>query len=173
MPRMPTDAFDRFLALGPTRSYARLAAALGCSKRSVTARATREGWQERLARIEEQGRRKTEDRAIEDMAATNERHLKTARAVLARGLEALRSVPLTNAAAAVRAIDTAVKMERLVLGADKRPEAQGVSWTQIVDDVQRAADARQTSESVSPRISTPPQAPSVPVALRPRFVAEN
>ena len=166
MPRLPADAFEQFLSLGPTRSYSRLAAALGVSKRSITARAGKERWQERLAGIATEARRTTDARAIEDLRAIDERHLKTARAVLARGLEALRNMPLTSAAAAVKAVDTAVKMERAILGTDKKPESKGVSWASIVADLDRQA------ERVRAEQAKPPE-PIVPPVLAPRVFGEN
>jgi hypothetical protein len=122
VPRMPSDSFERFVALGPGRSYAKLAAALGTSKRSVVARASKEGWSGRLARIEAEARQQHDARAAEDLRAINERHLKMVRAVQGRAIEALRTMPMGNAVAAARALDVAVKLERVILGIARQDE---------------------------------------------------
>ena len=171
--RIPPEAFEHYRALGPGRSYAAVAAHYGVSVRGVTKRALKENWQGRLATIEREAQRKQDERAVEDLQAVNERHLKTARAVLARGLEALRSLPLTTAVTAVRAIESAVKLERLVLGADRRPEGQGVSWAEIVDEVQRAAQAREVRGAGCAVVSVPPPPPIVPPVLASRVFGEN
>ena len=115
---MPTDSFEQFVALGAGRSYANLAAALGCSKRSVTARAGRENWQQRLAAIEAQARAKTEQKLAETTAAINERHLHVVRAMQGKALQALKSLPLGSGMDAIRALDLAIKAERVILGTD-------------------------------------------------------
>ena len=46
----------------------------------------------------------------------NERHLKSARIVQGKALEALRGTPLETAMAAVKALDTGIRQERLIRG---------------------------------------------------------
>jgi hypothetical protein len=93
-----------------------LAQRLGAAKRSITRLAAREKWQERLLKIESQARERLDEKMVETMEAVNARHLKIFRAVLSKGLQALQSMPLSSAEAAVRAIEMAVRGERLVLG---------------------------------------------------------
>ena len=50
------------------------------------------------------------------MADLNGRHLKMVRTIQAKGLEALRGMSLDRAVDAIRAIDLAIRTERLILG---------------------------------------------------------
>ena len=116
MARLPQDAFQQYVNLGPGRSYDALAQQLGAAKRSITRLAARERWQERLVKIETEARERLDEKMVETMEVINARHLKIFRAVLAKGLQALQAMPLSTAEAAVRAIEVAVRGERLVLG---------------------------------------------------------
>ena len=166
MPRLPSDAFERFLALGPSRSYSKLATALGVSKRSITARAGKEGWQERLAHIEDESRRKTETKAVEDGAAMDERHLRICRAMEMRAVQALQAMPITSAAAAVKTIETAVRLQRLITGKEKA--APGPSWVEIVAESWANRDEEAKPATTKPP-EPPPAPPAVPPALLPRL----
>jgi len=117
--KIPPESFDYYNELGPSRTYTAVARRFGVSLRGVTKRAIREGWQERLRRIEEGLRRKQDERAVEDASAVDERHLKMSRAIQARALEALRSMPISSGMAAVRALDVSIKIERAILGRGK------------------------------------------------------
>lgn len=128
--KIPTDAFEQYVALGTGRSYASLARSFGVNKRSVVKLATRERWQERLAGIERQAQVKSDARAAETLEAMKARHLKTLSAVLGRALEGLKSMPLDNAMDAIRAIDMVLKQERLIRGADSE-DAAGRSIEEI------------------------------------------
>src|SRR5262249_23248859 len=114
--RIPPDAFEYYLGLGPRRGYAAVAQHFGVSVRGVTKRALKEGWQARLARIEEDARRKADEQAAETLQAVNGRHLKMLRAIQAKAVQALQAMPLDSALAAVRALDLSIKQERLILG---------------------------------------------------------
>jgi hypothetical protein len=116
MARLPEDAFQQYVNLGPARSYDALAKRLRVAKRSITRLAAREKWQERLTKIESHARERLDEKMVETMEAVNARHLKIFRAVLTKGLQALQAMPLLSAEAAVRAIEMAVRGERLVLG---------------------------------------------------------
>ncbi len=114
--RLPPDAFDYYFGLGPGRSYDAVARQFGVSKRSVTKRAAREGWRERLSRIDERARRASDERAQDSLEAMSSRHLKMIRAVQAKAIQALREIPLTSGMDAVRAVDLAIRQERLIRG---------------------------------------------------------
>jgi hypothetical protein len=73
--RIPTDAFEYYLGLGPSRSYQAVAEKYDVSKRAVTALASREGWQVRMGKIEREAREKTDSRAVEALDAVREKHL--------------------------------------------------------------------------------------------------
>lgn len=51
----------------------------------------------------------------EDLAAVDQRHLREARLLQAKALEALRRMQLRTAAQAVAALDRGIRLERLIL----------------------------------------------------------
>jgi hypothetical protein len=114
--KLPADALAYYLALGPERSYQAVADRFGVSKRTVTATAVREGWQEQVSRAEARVREKAGDSYAESMQQMNERHLKEARFLQSRGLEALKTMAITNPADAIRAMIVGIEKERLVRG---------------------------------------------------------
>lgn len=121
-PRIPADAFERYVALGASRTYQALADALGISKRTVVRHAIAEGWQDRLVRIERQGLAQAEARLAETAAAVAERHLRVIRAIQGKALQALQAQPLGSGMEAVRALDLAIKAERVILGDAEGPD---------------------------------------------------
>ncbi len=185
MPRLPSDAFERFLALGPARSYSQLARSLGVSKRSVVARASREGWQARIAAIEDKARRDHDAKASEDVAAIDEKHVRMARAIQARALESLRNSPLGNGATAVRALDIAIRIEREILGRASADAKVGPGLAELLEAAtkvppKRVAEVRrQLAETVHGPTAAPAGQPapetvlSLPAALAPCHVGEN
>jgi carbamoylphosphate synthase small subunit len=102
--------------LGAGRSYAAVAAKFGVSKRAVTKRAEKEGWQKRVAELETKARQAVEKRAVESLEQMNERHLLSLKVVQGKALEALRKMPLDSAIDAVRALDLGIRQERLIRG---------------------------------------------------------
>lgn len=189
MPRLPSDTFQRFLDLGPGRSYSKLAAALAVSKRSVVARASKEGWQVRLAQIEAAAQRQTEERAVEDVVAVDAKHLRMARAIQARALESLRNSPLGNGTAAVRALDVAIRIERAILGRTAADARVGPGLGELLEAAAAVTPARvaEVCRQLATTGSEPPAGPmaaqagqpapetipSVPAVLAPRIVGEN
>lgn len=114
--RIPPDALEYYLALGPDRSYQKVADHFGVSKRAVTKLAARERWQEKVVELERKARESAEKKALESLEGMNLRHLKSLKIVQGKALEALRSMPLTTAMEAVRALDMAIRQERLIRG---------------------------------------------------------
>ena len=114
--RIPPDSFDYYVRLGPTRSYAQVAAHFGVHKRSIVKFATRHGWARRLLEIETKARERSETSLVDAVEEMNQRHIKTAKMLQAKALEALRSLPIDTAMGAVRALDIGVRQERLVAG---------------------------------------------------------
>src|SRR5262249_15609510 len=112
--KIPQDAFSFYFSLGPVRSYDRVAAHYGATKRAVTRLAVKERWQERAAELERKARERANEKALESMEEMNDRHLKLMRVIQGKALEALKQFPLGTALAAVRALDTAVRQERLI-----------------------------------------------------------
>jgi hypothetical protein len=82
----------------------------------VTQCAKREGWAERLAKIEQEAREKMDKRLAETLEERRERHLVMIRAMQTRALSALQKYPLTSGMEAIKAAELAIKLERLVVG---------------------------------------------------------
>ena len=97
MRKIPQEAFSLYRSLGDKRSYQAVADHYSVSKRAVTLRAARERWQERLR----EGVTKAE--CIQEM---DERHLRIARFLGEKALEAMRRIPLEELLAAVRELDS-------------------------------------------------------------------
>lgn len=114
--KLPPDAFTYYVSLGPDRSYQAVANFYSVDKKTVVSRGKQEHWQDKLAEIERKAQEGLQQKLVSSLEEMNERHLKILRVVLGKALEALRSMPLRNAADAVRAIDVCVKHERLILG---------------------------------------------------------
>ena len=114
--KLPAEAFEHYVGLGPERSYQAVADRYGASKRAVTDLAKRKQWQERLRSIEQEARQRSEERLVENLEQMNERHLKTLQVVQRKALEALRRMDLGSAMEAVRALDICINKERLIRG---------------------------------------------------------
>jgi len=140
--RVPRDAFERFVEMGPSVTYSQLAKKLGVSKRSIVRHASAEGWQERLRKIEEDARHRTNERLTENLDDINERHLRTLRVIQHRALQGLQSLPLKTGMDCVRALTLAVKAERSIV----RPSGERDSGPSLVDILTQAneLDDRRT-----------------------------
>jgi hypothetical protein len=114
--KIPQDAFSYYVALGHERSYQKVADHFGTDKRSITRHAVKERWSERLAEVERKAREESEDDAVVILREMNARHLKIAKALQGKALEALRSLPIDRAGDVIRALEIGVKQERLIHG---------------------------------------------------------
>ena len=112
--KLGPEAFDRYVALGPDRSYEAIARAFGTTKRTVTRFAKQDQWAERLRAAEEKARAESERKAAETLEAMRERHLRSLKAVQGKALQALQSIPLETASAAVKALLASLAQERLL-----------------------------------------------------------
>ncbi len=135
MNRLPPEAFDHYVGLGPERSYETVAQHYGVTKRAVTKRASNEGWQKRLSGLEAQARQRSDEAIIESIEQMKVRHLKTLQVVQRKALEALKSFSLNTAMEAVRALDVAIKQERLIRGEPSERMA-----TTVEDTIRREYD---------------------------------
>jgi hypothetical protein len=114
--KMPDSAFEFYVGLGPSRSYQAVADEFGVTKRAVTKRATAERWAARLAAMERESRERMAKRAEETLDEMNERHLRIAKALQAKAVDALRNAPLETTRDVIKALELGVKQERLVRG---------------------------------------------------------
>jgi len=114
--RIPVEAFEYYVGLGATRSYEAVAKKYGVSKTAVVKLAKRECWQDRMARVERDAHKRSEERATESIEAMNDRHLRVMQVIQRKALEALKSMSLDTAIEAVRALDISVRQERLIRG---------------------------------------------------------
>lgn len=116
MARIPNHAYEDYLELGTERSYQALADRYGVSKTAVVNRARKERWQERLAELERQARERAEEKAVDEMEKVRQRHLKEARFLQSRALQALKDQPPEKGIRAAGALNIAWKHELLLLG---------------------------------------------------------
>ena len=116
MKKIPTDAFDFYFSLGPSRSYQSVADRYHVSKRAVTSLAKREDWQRRLLEIEAKARQSSDKEKERVLEAAYERHMKALRLVFGKGIEALNRMVIDSPADAMRAIRMAIQEERVALG---------------------------------------------------------
>jgi hypothetical protein len=120
--RLPHDAFSFYMSLGAARSYTAVAEKYGVSKRAVTRRAASEQWQQRAAEMEEQARKKADEKLQEKLEEMHVRHLKLLAVIQGKALEALRNLPLSKAMEAVRALELCIREERATRGEAKEGE---------------------------------------------------
>ena len=108
MKKIPSNAFDFYVSLGPRRSYEAVAARYRVSKRAVTRCAAREGWQGRLADLE------ALDGAREDPGETR-KTLEALRELQRKAVAAIESLTFRSAGEALDAIEAALRLEHLIL----------------------------------------------------------
>ena len=123
MKKLPDDAFAVYLAMGSRRSHDAVAKQFGVDKKTVTNRAVKEGWKERIAEHERKQREDAEKKARETLDTMNERQLKVASFIQLRAIDALKSMPLDSAMDAVRAYKLGAEMERDIRGQPSQQSA--------------------------------------------------
>ena len=114
--KLPVDAFEHYFALGHERSYRAVADHYRVSKTAVANLAEREKWQEQVIARERLAREALEQKSVETLEQMNERHIKLCKLIQKKALDALRTMPISAAMEAVRAMDLSIKQERLVRG---------------------------------------------------------
>jgi len=138
--KIPDDAFQQYVAMGPERSYQALANRFKCSKRAVARCATRERWTQRIKDIEREAQREADAQLVDAMREMHGRHLKTIKAIQGKAVEALRSMPLDSGMEAVRALEAAIKLERLITGEASNADLVEEVTRREVRDWTRPAD---------------------------------
>ena len=92
--KIPPDAFTFYFSLGPERSYRALAEKYECSERAIAKVAAKEDWQGRLNDLEAKARTHSDQQILESLEGMNLRHIKTARMLQKRGIEAMQSMKI-------------------------------------------------------------------------------
>lgn len=148
MARLPENAFDVYVSLGPERSHRAVAEHFGVSKRTVTKRAMNENWTDKLLKIQLDVRSRADERIMENLDDMNLRHLESLWAVQRKALERLRKLDFKTAAECARAIEASIKMERVVRG-----ESSGRVSLDIDKTIRRGTSdkARPLAQSEYPR----------------------
>lgn len=114
--RLPDDAFEYYVAQGPDRSYQAVADHFDVAKVTVTRHAKAQDWQGRIRELETKARERSDQKVLEAMEVVRERHLKSARMLQAKALEALSRLPAEKALKAAQALAIGWKHELLILG---------------------------------------------------------
>jgi hypothetical protein len=114
--KIPPEAVTYYYGLGPGRSYEKVAAHYGVSKRAVVDLAKRENWQAAVEELDRKARERAEQKVLETNDEMNERQLKVFRYIQSRAIETLKALPLETAVEAVKAYTTAAEKERLIRG---------------------------------------------------------
>lgn len=112
-------AFALYAGMGPNvRSYQKVADQLGCGKRSIVDVARRGNWNERIQRIDREAQKRAEAELVEERTKMTRRHIQAAQLLQKKAIERLakEGAEFTNNYDAARALDLAVKLERLVRG---------------------------------------------------------
>jgi hypothetical protein len=110
---MGPEAFEYYVALGAERSYAKVAAHFGMTKRGVTKRAVDEQWSTRLLEVENDVVRRVEESCVDTVASMRVRHIAAARKLLDKALTALMEMKVESPRDAVRMAEAAVRIERI------------------------------------------------------------
>ena len=153
--RIPPDAFEYYVSLGEDRSYKRVADHYKFTKRAIQNLAHREDWARRLEKIEHESRARTDKRLGETLDDIRERHLKTLRAMNGRALEALRTYPISSGMDAIRAAESVIKLERLIVGEPTDRSAVSVEevikreFTRWMDDDERDSEPEEEPDGTA------------------------
>ena len=155
--RLPPDAFAYYLGLGVTRSYQAVADHFDVTKTAVANLAEREGWPERLRKAEQRVAEAAAKKAEETLAEMDLRHLRSLRAIQGKALEALRDRTLDSAMDAVRALELAIRQERVIRGEPGERAA-----FEVGDVIQREYERWLGPPESPDRVNddSPPSAPS-------------
>lgn len=147
-------AFQWYVSQGAARSLRETARKFGCNKRTMQKISERHHWQEKLRVIEGEVRERVTEKTKSDLTEVAERHLKLARAIQTRGIQALQKLEFNTAWHASKAIEMAAKLERLVLGEATERNGESVQEatrreveTLLTEETTECADGEQDAEA--------------------------
>lgn len=115
--RVPqSEAFALYCGLGHVRSYAAVARHYGVSTRAVLFLAKRYNWAGRLREIEAVAEERMREAQVQALIEARERHLKSLKVLQGKALAGMRDQNARSLNEATRALETGIKLERLILG---------------------------------------------------------
>ena len=114
--KVPENAFETYVAMGPDRSYQALADKLGVDKRSIVRAASKEKWAERLAKIQEQARAAMDKKLVVELQEVREQQLREVRYLRSEALKAMKGFTPEKAVKIAAALAIGWKHELLLLG---------------------------------------------------------
>lgn len=152
--RVPqSEAFAMYCGLGHVRSYSAVAKHYGVSDRAVLFLAKRYRWPERLREIEAVAEERMREQQIAAVIEARERHLKSLKVLQDKALAGMRDQEARSLNEATRALETGIKLERLILGETTANTQVSVEERQqreidhlVVEDGDDAVDAALEAE---------------------------
>jgi hypothetical protein len=115
--RVPqSEAFALYCGLGHVRSYAAVAKHYGVSTRAVLFLAKGYNWAGRLREIEAVAEERMREAQVQTLIEARERHLKSLKVLQGKALAGMRDQNARSLNEATRALETGIKLERLILG---------------------------------------------------------
>ena len=170
---LPTESYDYWIGLGPDRTLTAVATKYGVHDRTVAKRSATEDWPGRLTIIERKARDKLDKAHVETIHDINIRHLRDLREVQNKAGDAIRKYTIRNAMDAVRALEMAIKLERLIVG--EPTDRHGVSiedtvrheyerWMTVDATADERVEVQRRIDDAGDGSTTPttPAAPALP-----------
>ena len=117
------------------RRFAKVARQLQVSSTALRGWAKNFGWEERAAARDAKAAAKTEEKIVDKIVEMNARHLEYADAMQKLGMRSLAKENSFKPADAVKAVETGVKMERLVR--DQPTESQSVQIKIEIEEIKK------------------------------------
>jgi len=138
-----SEAFTLYIGLGHVRSYAAVAKHFGVTTRAVLFIAKRYDWAARLREIERIAEERIKEHSVEALLEARDRHLKSLRVLQAKALTGLRDNSVRSVAESTKALETAIRLERLILG-----ESTSNTQVSVEERTQRELDQLVVGDDV-------------------------
>lgn len=120
------DAFYIYLNLGSKRTIGAVAEKMSCDKATVYRHAKAEGWDDKIDAMEREANEVSRLKLFKEVQEMNERHISMYQMLQTRALKALKEMPIRTAMDAARALDIAIRGERLARGEPTKIEEYSV-----------------------------------------------
>ena len=150
----PAVGFAYFATLGPERRLATVARHFGVSDGAVRVAAMRYKWKERVLQVTRDARAELFMTAPKLVATLNKRHLFTGQRLRIKADAYLRKNEFSNTGEALKALEVAIRLERMALGEKDAPVKNtnlNISGQFLINegDAERMPTARAISCKVS------------------------